>query len=163
MGFWTGIVGSVPSNLRRERELPADSGVCRAAFFLSQFLTSLLWVSVAEKHGRRAVLFTSLLGNALALCAFGTSKNLGTAILCRLAMGLFNGELIFSLAREQDLTPYFAGAVGVARSAVQTISDPSNESRALTYMALCWGLGGIVGSVIGGLAENPVRPFREPC
>ena len=26
-------------------------------------------------------------------------------------------------------------------------------------MALCWGLGGIVGSVIGGLAENPVCRF----
>ncbi|KAK4704037.1 hypothetical protein P7C70_g2175, partial [Phenoliferia sp. Uapishka_3] len=49
------------------------------------------------------------------------------------------------------------GAVGVARSAVQSITDPSNESRAFTFMGLSWGLGGIVGSVIGGLAENPVR------
>ncbi|KAI5479840.1 major facilitator superfamily protein [Pseudohyphozyma bogoriensis] len=119
VGFWSGIVGSV--------------------FFLSQFLTSLLWVSVAEKHGRRAVLFASLLGNALSLVAFGTSKNLGTAICVRLTMGLFNG------------------AVGVARSAVQNITDSSNESRAFTYMGLAWGLGGIVGSVIGGLTENPVR------
>ncbi|KAL8292602.1 hypothetical protein RQP46_001214 [Phenoliferia psychrophenolica] len=119
VGFWSGIVSSV--------------------FFLSQFLTSLLWVSVAEKHGRRAVLFSSLLGNAVTLALFGTSKNLGTALSCRLAMGIFNG------------------AVGVARSAVQSITDPTNESRAFTYMGLSWGLGGIVGSVVGGLAENPVR------
>ncbi|KDE03849.1 hypothetical protein MVLG_05672 [Microbotryum lychnidis-dioicae p1A1 Lamole] len=119
VGFWTGVVSSV--------------------FFLSQFLTSLLWVSVAEKHGRRAVLFTSLLGNGVTLMLFGTSKNLGTAISVRLGMGLFNG------------------AVGVARSAVQAITDSSNESKAFTYMGLSWGLGGIVGSIIGGLAENPVR------
>lgn len=52
---------------------------------------------------------------------FGTSKNLGTAICIRLAMGLFNG------------------AVGVARGAVQNITDPSNEGRAFTLMGLCWG------------------------
>lgn len=98
----------------------------------------MLWVSVAEKHGRRAVLFASLLGNGLTVMAFGTSKNLKSAITIRFAMGLFNG------------------AVGVARSAVQGITDASNESRAFTYMGLCWGLGGIVGSVLGGLLESPV-------
>ncbi|KAK4056045.1 hypothetical protein OIO90_003040 [Microbotryomycetes sp. JL221] len=115
VGFWTGIV--------------------------SQFLTSLLWMSVAEKHGRRAVLFSSLIGNGLAVIAFGTSKNLASAITTRFAMGLFNG------------------AVGVARSAVQSVTDPTNEARAITYMGLCWGLGGIVGSIIGGLTESPVKNF----
>jgi len=110
-------------------------------FFLSQFLTSLLWVSVANKHGRRVVLFSSLLGNGLSLMAFGTSKNLKSAIATRLAMGLFNG------------------AVGVARSAVGDLTDSSNSGRAYTYMGLSWGLGGIVGSVIGGLTENPVRNY----
>lgn len=85
------------------------------------------------------MLCASLLGNGLTVMAFGTSKNLGTAISTRLAMGLFNG------------------AVGVARSAVQGITDSTNESRAFTYMGLCWGLGGIVGSIIGGLTESPVK------
>lgn len=71
VGFWCGIVG--------------------ASFFLSQFLTSLLWVSIAQKHGRRAVLLTSLLGNAFTLALFGTSKNLATAISIRLLQGVFNG------------------------------------------------------------------------
>ena len=60
--------------------------------FLSQFATAMLWVSIAEKHGRRAVLCASLVGNGLTVVAFGTSQNLGTAICTRLAMGLFNGE-----------------------------------------------------------------------
>lgn len=98
----------------------------------------MLWVSVAEKHGRRAVLFASLLGNGLTVMAFGTSKNLQSAITIRFAMGVFNG------------------AVGVARSAVQNITDSTNESRAFTYMGLCWGLGGIFGSILGGTLESPV-------
>lgn len=68
--------------------------LCRATThsFLSQFATAMLWVSIAEKHGRRAVLCASLIGNGLTVVAFGTSQNLGTAICTRLAMGLFNGE-----------------------------------------------------------------------
>ncbi|KAM0787506.1 hypothetical protein ACM66B_003578 [Microbotryomycetes sp. NB124-2] len=123
VGFWTGIVSSV--------------------FFLSQFLTSLLWMSVAEKHGRRAVLFASLVGNGLSVIAFGTSKNLASAITIRFTMGLFNG------------------AIGVARSAVQSVTDSSNEARAFTYVGLCWGLGGIGGSIIGGLTESPVKNYPK--
>ena len=98
VGFWSGIVSSV--------------------FFLSQFLTSLLWVSAADRHGRRAVLFASLLGNAVFIALFGTCGNLASAICVRLGQGVFNG------------------AVGVARSAVKDISDASNESRAFSYMGL---------------------------
>ncbi|GAA5949206.1 hypothetical protein JCM21900_000859 [Sporobolomyces salmonicolor] len=117
------------------------TGVVAAVFFLSQFSTALLWVSVAEKHGRRAVLFASLVGNGLTVMAFGTSKNLGSAICIRLAMGLFNG------------------AVGVARSAVQAVTDDTNRSTAYTYVGLLWGLGGIVGSVLGGVLESPVKNY----
>jgi MFS family permease len=92
--------------------------------------------------------------------AFGTSKNLPTAITIRFAMGLFNGEWERRSVAAPSLLFSGSGAVGVARSAVQGITDPTNESRAFTYMGLAWGLGGIVGSIIGGLAENPVSQFH---
>lgn len=105
IGFWAGIVSSV--------------------FFLSQFFTSLLWASLAAKHGRRAVLFVSLLGNGLSLLTFGSSTTVGMMICARLAQGVFNG------------------AIGVARGAVRDITDPTNESRAISFMGLCWGMGGM--------------------
>ncbi|BGO94014.1 hypothetical protein NBRC10512_003647 [Rhodotorula toruloides] len=117
------------------------TGVVSAVFFLSQFLTAMIWVSVAEKHGRRAVLFASLVGTGCTVMIFGTSKNLGTAICTRLAMGLFNG------------------AVGVARSAVQDVTDETNRSTAYTILGLLWGMGGIVGSVLGGTLEHPVEKY----
>ncbi len=58
VGFWAGIVS--------------------ASFFFAQFLTSLMWASVADKRGRRFVLAISLLGNALTMVLFGTSQNLGS-------------------------------------------------------------------------------------
>ncbi|MBW0464462.1 hypothetical protein O181_004177 [Austropuccinia psidii MF-1] len=121
VGFWAGIVSSV--------------------FFLSQFLTSLLWSNVSNKHGRRIVLFSSLLGNAISLLLFGASTSLGMCICARLAQGVFNG------------------AIGVARGAVRDLTDPSNEGRAIAWIGLCWGMGGIAGPIIGGLLEHPAENY----
>ncbi|KAH9815534.1 hypothetical protein DFH28DRAFT_1164595 [Melampsora americana] len=121
VGFWAGIVSSV--------------------FFLSQFLTSLLWSNVSNKHGRRVVLFTSLLGNAITLLLFGSSTSLGMAICARLGQGVFNG------------------AIGVARGAVRDVTDSTNEGRAIAWIGLCWGMGGIAGPIIGGLLEHPAENY----
>jgi len=85
-------------------------------FFITQFVTSLLWATVAEKYGQRAVLFVSLLGTAISCTAFGTSKSFSEAVLIRLLQGVF------------------AGAVGVARSSVGSIVDSTNEGRAYAIL-----------------------------
>ena len=121
VGFWAGIVSSV--------------------FFLTQFLTSLLWSNVSNKHGRRVVLFTSLLGNAITLILFGSSTSLGMAICARLGQGIFNG------------------AIGVARGAVRDLTDSTNEGSAIAWIGLCWGMGGIAGPIIGGLLEHPAENY----
>ncbi|WFC99285.1 hypothetical protein MYAM1_002029 [Malassezia yamatoensis] len=121
VGFWAGILASV--------------------FFFAQFLTSLLWASAAEKHGRRTVLQVSLVGSTLSLIAFGLSPNLAWALLFRLAQGFFNG------------------AVGVAKGAVRDLTDETNESRAYAQMGFCWGMGGIIGPILGGLLEHPVQKY----
>lgn len=122
-------------------ELPLDIHRLEAyshsvsTFFLTQFLTSLLWVSiiplyshvlsthipffqatVAEKHGRRVVLVLSLLGSAVTCFIFGTSTTLQQAIVIRLSQGVF------------------AGAVGVARGSVAFITDSTNEGRAYAIL-----------------------------
>ncbi|EPQ52178.1 MFS-1 protein [Gloeophyllum trabeum ATCC 11539] len=120
-GFWTGILAST--------------------FFLTQFLTSLLWATVADRHGQRAVLFVSLLGTACTCCLFGTSTNLQEAICIRLLQGIF------------------AGAIGVARGCVTFVTDPSNEGRAYAILGFCWGFGGVAGAIIGGSFENPAKKW----
>jgi hypothetical protein len=51
------------------------------------------------------------------------------------------------------------GAVGVARSAVTDVTDDSNRPLAYTLVGLLWGLGGIVGSVLGGVLETPTEKY----
>ncbi|CAO1620664.1 unnamed protein product [Parajaminaea phylloscopi] len=121
VGFWAGITSSV--------------------FFFAQFLTSLLWASIADRYGRRAVLLASLCGNALTLATFGTSTNLKMALTVRLAQGLFNG------------------AVGVAKGAIRDLTDSTNEGRAYAILGFAWGFGGIAGPILGGVLEHPAEKF----
>ncbi|ESK91962.1 hypothetical protein Moror_10388 [Moniliophthora roreri MCA 2997] len=126
-----------------EAEVAFWTGILVATFFLTQFLTSLLWATVAEKHGRRLVLVVSLLGSALTCATFGTSTSLQQAICIRLLQGIF------------------AGAVGVARGSVAFITDASNEGRAYAILGFCWGFGGVAGAIIGGSFEHPAAKWPK--
>jgi len=114
------------------------TGLLVSTFFFTQFMTSLLWATVAEKYGQRLVLFVSLLGSSITCALFGTSTSLKQAIVIRMMQGIF------------------AGAMGVARGCVTTISDPSNEGRAYAILGFCWGLGGVSGAIIGGACQSHV-------
>ncbi|KIM47000.1 hypothetical protein M413DRAFT_440546 [Hebeloma cylindrosporum] len=126
-----------------EAEVAFWTGILVSTFFLTQFVTSLLWSTIAEKHGRRVVLTISLLGSAITCLIFGTSTTLQQAICIRLLQGIF------------------AGAVGVARGCVAFVTDPSNEGRAYAILGFCWGLGGVAGAIIGGSFERPAVKWPE--
>ncbi|KAF7426094.1 hypothetical protein PC9H_008460 [Pleurotus ostreatus] len=121
-----------------DSEVAFWTGIIVSGFFLTQFLTSLLWATVAERHGRRTVLVVSLFGSAVTCAIFGTSTSIQQALCIRLLQGVF------------------AGAVGVARGSVAFVTDPSNEGRAYAILGFCWGFGGVAGAIIGGAFERPV-------
>ena len=62
-------------NSETEAAVGQWTGNLVSVFFITQFFTSLLWSSIADRHGRRAVLVASLTGSAIALVVFGTSKS----------------------------------------------------------------------------------------
>lgn len=119
------------------------TGVLVSMFFVTQFITSILWATIADKHGRRAVLFISLLGSSLTCLSFGTARSFPEAAAIRLMQGVFGGS------------------IGVARGAVAVITDPSNEARAYATVGFAWGLGGVAGAVIGGAFETPANRWPD--
>lgn len=80
-------------NLGDTAELGSYTGAIIASFFITQFLTSLLWATVAAKHGNRAVLIIALTGNAITCALFGTCTSFPEAIAIRLIQGIFNGAV----------------------------------------------------------------------
>ncbi|KAG9003665.1 hypothetical protein FRB94_002988 [Tulasnella sp. JGI-2019a] len=117
------------------------TGLLVSMFFITQFLTAILWAAFADKYGCRAVLGISLLGNALTCLAFGTATTYYEAVAIRLLQGVFNGSL------------------GVARGAVTNITDGTNEATAYSIIGFCWGFGGVAGAIVGGAFESPVNKW----
>ncbi|KAH9855398.1 major facilitator superfamily MFS-1 [Lenzites betulinus] len=124
-----------------ESEVGYYTGILVSTFFLTQFLTSLLWATVAAKYNQRIVLTISLLGSAVTCCLFGTSTSIQQAIVVRLLQGVF------------------AGAIGVARGCVASVTDQSNEGRAYAILGFCWGFGGVSGAIVGGTFESPAKKW----
>ncbi|OCF41340.1 hypothetical protein I317_04821 [Kwoniella heveanensis CBS 569] len=138
-GFF--IASGKEKNSETEAAVGLWTGNLVSVFFITQFFTSLLWSSIADRHGRRAVLVASLLGSAVALTIFGTSESLPEAICVRLIQGIFGG------------------AVGVFRGSIRDLTDDTNAARAYAVLGFSWGFGGVIGPIIGGVFESPVDNF----
>ena len=63
VGLWTGELVCVEVSCMYDRKYLAIvliAGNLVSVFFITQFFTSLLWSSIADRHGRRAVIVASL-------------------------------------------------------------------------------------------------------
>ncbi|KAF9337545.1 hypothetical protein BG006_004148 [Podila minutissima] len=126
-----------------EDEIGFFCGLIASSFFFAQFCTSIFWGYMSDRYGRRPILLLGLIGSTIASLFFGLSKSLAWAIVSRSMCGLLNGN------------------VGVAKSMLGEIADPSNQSQAFGVFGFAWGIGMIVGPVLGGYLANPAKNFPE--
>ncbi|KAF9122271.1 hypothetical protein BGW39_009869 [Mortierella sp. 14UC] len=98
---------------------------------------------MSDRYGRRPILLLGLCGSTIASIFFGLSKSLAWAIISRSMCGLLNGN------------------VGVAKSMLGEIADSTNQSQAFSIFGFAWGIGMIVGPVLGGYLANPAKNFPE--
>ncbi|KAJ3313287.1 hypothetical protein HDV04_002271 [Boothiomyces sp. JEL0838] len=113
-------------------------GLIAASFSFSQFISSMLWGVLSDKYGRRPILLIGLLGNCIFMIMFGLSKSITWAAIARMGCGL-NAN------------------TGVAKSAVAEITDKSNHALAFSVVGFVWGLGMIVGPILGGYFVHPAE------
>ncbi|TPX37689.1 hypothetical protein SmJEL517_g00556 [Synchytrium microbalum] len=126
-----------------EKDIGFYVGFIASAFSLAQFLTSIWWGWLSDKIGRRPVLLIGLLGNALSVILFGTSNSLRWCILSRALCGFLNGN------------------IGVAKCVMGEVTDSTNQAKGFSIFGLVWGVGSIMGPVIGGVLAKPAEKWPE--
>ncbi|KAF8979638.1 hypothetical protein BGZ46_005200 [Entomortierella lignicola] len=70
----------------------------------------------------------------------------------------------FHITENEDEIGFFCGLignVGVAKSMLGEIADHTNQSQAFSLFGFAWGIGMIVGPVLGGYLANPAKNFPE--
>jgi hypothetical protein len=111
-------------------------------FFITQFFTSLLWSSIADRHGRRAVIVASLAVSSQALY-IGLSANKAGKRYCSDYVWNF-GKRELDLPRSWTIADVklpeaicirlvqgiFGGAVGVFRGSIRDVTGESHETLA---------------------------------
>lgn len=118
------------------------AGMVTSAFTFAEFATGVLWGRLSDRIGRKPVLLTGLAGTAISVLIFGFSRNIYVALAARAVGGLLNGNM------------------GVLQSTLgELITDKAHQPRAYTIMPVVWGLGSIVGPIIGGALAKPVESY----
>lgn len=112
-------------------------------YALMQFLLSPVLGNLSDRYGRRPVLLLSLLGLTIDYMIMGFAPTLGWLFLGRVLAGVSGAAVTTATAYIADITP------------------PELRSQRFGLMGAAFGLGFIIGPVVGGeLGEfSPRAPF----
>ncbi|KAI0329056.1 MFS general substrate transporter [Cubamyces sp. BRFM 1775] len=84
---------------------------------------------------------TGLLGLSVSMYCFGLSRTFWGAVISRSLNGALNGN------------------IGVMKSMLAEITDPSNIAQAYAFMPIAWSTGATLGPIIGGSLSRPAERF----
>lgn len=119
-------------------------GFIIASFSVMQFFFAPVWGRLSDRIGRRPVLLISTAGAALSYVMFALAAWPG------LSPGMSLGILLASRV--------FAGACGanisVASAYIADVTPPDKRSRGMGFIGMAFGLGFILGPVIGALSAS---------
>jgi DHA1 family tetracycline resistance protein-like MFS transporter len=114
-----------------------------ASYSAMQFVFAPLLGRLSDRIGRRPVLLVSMLGTSLGFLLMGFANTLWLLFVARIIDGITGGNISTAQAYIADVTP------------------PEERSRGMGLIGAAFGLGFVVGPVIGGLMTHisPGAPF----
>ena len=115
------------------------TGLLASLSNLSMFLTSIPWGYVTDRRGRRPVLNIGNWTASATILLLGLQHTFGGACACRVVGGLLNGTLV------------------TMKAVIADVTDDTNAAKAFSLLSVAWGVGAILGPVLGGLLSRPCR------
>ena len=118
-------------------------GWLTAVFAVAQFFAMPLLGNLSDRFGRRPVLLVSLLSFGVDYLVSGLAPTIGWLFATRVLAGVFG-------ATQSTASAYIAD-----------VSDPRHRARYFGYVGAAFGVGFIVGPMLGGMlgAYGPRIPF----
>lgn len=141
----------LPENRPSAELIVLLGGVLASVYSFIQFAVAPMWGRLSDRIGRRPVLILTSCGLALAYFLWFTSTSFSVFLLSRILAGLMAGNL------------------GVISAAMADMTDSSERTKAMGLLGATFGVGFILGPVIGGTAalldltkSFPAVPFLNP-
>ncbi|KAI5804887.1 major facilitator superfamily domain-containing protein [Geopyxis carbonaria] len=119
-------------------------GIIASSFAAAQFSSNVFWGRLSDRIGRKPIILLGTFLTSILFVAFGFCRTLWQAITVQALMGLVNAN------------------AGVVSTVLGEITDKSNQSSAFSYLPIVYGIGGIMGPIIGGILVNPSADIDGP-
>lgn len=124
-------------------------GLLIASYSVTQFFGAPMLGTLADRYGRKKMLLISQLGTVAAYIIFATGVMAGHLWM------LFLGRMVDG---------FTGGNISIAQSIISDISDPQDRARNFGLVGVAFGIGFILGPVMGGILANPaILPWFGPA
>lgn len=120
--FYTASLGAGPTAL----------GVLVASFSIMQFIFAPVMGGLSDRFGRRPIILVSLVGSFAGYLAFALADSLPMLFVSRITAGVASSNL------------------SVAQAYIADTTQPKDRTRWMSLISAAFGVGFIVGPVIGG-------------
>jgi DHA1 family tetracycline resistance protein-like MFS transporter len=136
------ILPSLLKELTGRSDVALVYGVILSLYALMQFAFSPVLGAMSDRYGRRPVLLASIAGATVDYLVMSLSPAFSVLLVGRVVAGITSANL------------------AVATAYVTDITEESERAKCFGYMSACFGVGFIVGPVIGGTVGD--RWLRGP-
>ena len=104
-----------------------------------------LWGRLSDRIGRKPVIMICLAGASLSYVMLGLASELWMVYAAR----AFGGMM--------------AGNFGVASAMMADITGPENRAKGMGLIGAAFGMGLVIGPLLGGVLSGPEASFTMPC
>lgn len=129
-------------------------GLLTASYAAAQLIGAPLLGRLSDQHGRRPILLVSIAGTAFGFLLLGVAEALGRSIgvaFFGANLVAINGLILGLLFTSRILDGLTGGNISVAQAYISDVTPPEDRGRAFGLIGAAFGLGFIIGPVIGGL------------
>ncbi|MBN1485651.1 MAG: MFS transporter, partial [Chloroflexia bacterium] len=137
-------------------------GLMLASNALAQLIATPVIGRMSDKYGRRPLLIFSIIGTLVSFGVLALAEPLGRGLVDLLPAGLLGGNLrqatnqaiLGVLFFSRILDGLAGGNIALARAYITDVTDEKNRARGLGMIGAVFGLGFIIGPVLGGTLSN---------
>ncbi|KAF5475651.1 hypothetical protein F2P56_007432 [Juglans regia] len=128
---------------QREEDIGYYAGYVGSAFMFGRALTSVLWGMIADRYGRKPVIFFGTITVVILNTLFGLSTNFWMAVSTRFLLGSL------------------CGILGPMRAYASEICRKEYQALGMSIISTSWGIGLVLGPAVGGFLAQPAEKYPQ--